>query len=366
MAALNIPDGPGELSPEWLTQALRETDTISDATVTSIDTQIIGEGTGLLGQLARVTLEYDRPEEAAPSCLVAKFPSAAEENRQAGMLFRFFERENRFYEQIAESVELTTPRCFYSAMDPEAGQHVLLLESLSETHMRDQLVGSSPEEAELVIREVAKMHASWWDSPRLAELDWIPKPRDPIVTEPVDSGYNDAWEPFLRIFGEKLPSDILALGERLGSKIVKLVEEFDPPPTTLVHGDYRLDNLFFGPEDGNALTVIDWQICVRSRGAYDVGYFMSQSVLPEQRKATEMDLLRMYHGTLVDNGVKGYSFEACLEDYRKTVLFCLCYPVLSGGTYDMSNPRTLELVQTMLDRSVSAIVDLNAGELLPD
>ncbi len=79
-----------------------------------------------------------------------------------------------------------------------------------------------------------------------------------------------------------------------------------------------------------------------------------------------MDLLRMYHGTLVDNGVKNYSFEACLEDYRKTVLFCLCYPVISGGTYDMSNSRTVELVETMLDRSVSAIVDLNAAELLPD
>ncbi len=366
MSALKIPDGPRELTPEWLTEALRRTGTITNAAVRSFEASTIGEGTGLLGDLARVTLEYDGPEDGAPASLVAKFPSAAQENREAGKAFRFYERENRFYNHIAEDVQLTTPRCYYSDMDPEAGQHVLLLEDLSEARLGDQLEGSTPEEAEFVIREVAKMHASWWDSPRLVDLDWIPRPSDPIVTEPVDSRYGEAWEPFVRIFGERLSPEMLALGERLGAKIVKLVEEFDPPPTTLVHGDYRLDNMFFDPGGGKPFTVADWQICVQSRGTYDVGYFMSQSLPPEQRKACEMDILRTYHRTLAENGVENYDFEACLRDYRATVLFCLCYPVISGGTYDLSNERAMALVEAMLERCVSAIVDLDAGELIPD
>jgi hypothetical protein len=365
MAAHSIPGGPEELTPEWLTHALRNTGTIRAASVTSFDAETIGEGTGLLGQLARITLHYDRPEGDAPRTLVAKFPAAAEENRQAGMLFRFYERENRFYEEIAGDVEVATPRCFYSAMDPEAGQHVLLLEDLSEARLGDQLTGSSRQEAELVVREAAKMHARWWESPRLAELGWIPLPTDSVVTEPVDSSYNDAWEPFLRIFGDRLSPEILQIGERLRSRLVTMLKEFDGPPRTLVHGDYRLDNMFFGSQDADALTVADWQICIRSRGTYDTGYFMSQSVPPEQRRASEMDILRTYHETLLENGATGYGFDQCLEDYRRTVLFCLVYPVISGGTYDLSNRRAMELVGTMLERCVSAITDLNAGELLP-
>ncbi len=365
MADLTIPNGPEELSPEWLTAALRSGGALKNATVDSFDAQAIGEGTGLLGQLTRLALHYDRPEDEAPASLVVKVPAAAEENRQTGVRFRFYERENRFYEQIADEVQISTPRCFYSAMDPGAEQHVLLLEDLTDARMGDQLEGSSRQEAELVVREVARMHAGWWETPRLAELDWIPFSSDSIVTEPVDSSYRDAWEPFLRLFGDKLSPEVVHIGERLGSTVVRVLEDMAGPPRTLLHGDYRLDNMFFGARGGGSFTVIDWQICVRGRATFDVGYFMSQSLPPEQRRAAEMDILRMYHDILADSGINGYSFDQCLEDYRRTVLFCLVYPVISGGTYDLSEPRAMELVGSMLDRCVSAIVDLNAGELLP-
>ncbi|GIT00780.1 MAG: hypothetical protein CM1200mP26_24920 [Acidimicrobiales bacterium] len=43
---------------------------------------------------------------------------------------------------------------------------------------------------------------------------------------------------------------------------------FRSGPTTLCHGDFRLDNLFFRPGDGGPeVTAIDWQICVRTAGA---------------------------------------------------------------------------------------------------
>ena len=35
----------------------------------------------------------------------------------------------------------------------------------------------------------------------------------------------------------------------------------DDLPTTIVHGDYRLDNMFFAsPQGGPEFAVIDWQI----------------------------------------------------------------------------------------------------------
>ncbi len=103
----------------------------------------------------------------------------------------------------------------------------------------------------------------------------------------------------------------------------------------------------------------------RARGPYDLGYFLSQSVQTDARRAREKDLLAQYYQTLLDNGVKDYSREDCFQDYRRSVLYCLVYPVIAGGTLDLSNERGVSLVSAMLERSLMAIDDLNCGELLP-
>jgi len=130
MAKTKLPAGPTELTADWLTGALRETGVISDASVTGLDYEIIGEGVGVLGQLARFNLTYDKPEDGAPNSLVGKFPAATQENRDLANLFRFYEREVRFYEQIADEVELRTPRRYYSHFDDETNDFMLLMEDL--------------------------------------------------------------------------------------------------------------------------------------------------------------------------------------------------------------------------------------------
>ena len=60
-----------------------------------------------------------------------------------------------------------------------------------------------------------------------------------------------------------------------------------------------------------------------------------------------------------------YPIDQLLEDYRRTALFCLCYPIQAGGSVELVNDRAVELVGQMLDRVVAAIHDLDAGELLP-
>ena len=79
----------------------------------------------------------------------------------------------------------------------------------------------------------------------------------------------------------------------------------------------------------------------------------------------EMDLLHMYHGILTERGVKRYDFDQCLLDYRTAALFCWQYAAVILGTLDASNERGMVLFTDVLERFVSIIIDLNAGELLP-
>ena len=73
---LTIPSSMAEITPAWLTAALREAKVIHSATVTAADFTTIGEGVGIMGALARVKLTYDAAEDGAPTTLVATRPPA--------------------------------------------------------------------------------------------------------------------------------------------------------------------------------------------------------------------------------------------------------------------------------------------------
>jgi len=362
MAKVKLPAGPAELTADWLTWALRETDTIGNCSVRSFEYEVIGEGVGLLGQLARVRLQYDKPEAGAPASLVGKFPAAVRENRDLANLFRFYEREVRFYEQIADEVELRTPRRYFSHFDDETNDFVLLMEDLSAARCGNQVAGCARQEAAVTVLNMAPFHATWWNKVDTSRLDWIPYGNDPINYF-VESSYNDGWENFARNFGHRLSPRAMAIAERLKTKIIAIENAFASPPRTIVHGDLRYDNLFFGA-DGE-MAVCDWQIVLRARGPYDVAYFLSQSVNPADRRAIEMDILHRYHEKLLECGVAGYSFDQCSDDYRTSAMFCLVYPVVAGGNLDLANERGAELVTALLDRSVATILDLDCDETIP-
>jgi len=357
-----IPSTLTELTPAWLTEALRAAGYLDDAAVAAVQAEPVGEGVGILCQLARLTLTYDRPAPTAPASLVAKLPTANAQTRGMVALFRFYEREVRFYAEVAPLLDaVRIPRCFYHDFDPASGDFILLLEDLSACRLGDQLAGASVEEVRLAVAELAKLHAAWWNSPRLEGLGWVPVANDPVNKAGL-ALYPQAWPVCLERFGHALPEAMRRTGERLGACVGAILDRFMAAPRTICHGDYRLDNLFFG--GAAPLTVIDWQIAVRSVGTYDVGYFMSQSVDPNVRRAHELDILRMYHQMLVERGVQGYRFDDCLTDYRWTLLFCFCYPVMGGGLGDLSNERGYALATTIMERSTAAILDWDAGKLL--
>ncbi len=135
---------------------------------------------------------------------------------------------------------------------------------------------------------------------------------------------------------------------------------------TMVHGDYRLDNMFFG-EDGAPyqLAVIDWQSPNRGWGAYDLAYFLSGNMPAERRRACERDVLAAYHDALTEAGVRGYSREQLWEDYRRSLLVYLGVFMVSGALLEITNDRAVALTNAIFERLSAAIMDLDALDLLP-
>jgi hypothetical protein len=361
---LPIPESIDEITPLWLTEALRSTGTIKQAAVTSLTREPIGAGVGLLGELARLTPVYDRAEGGAPATLIAKLPTREPGGRGLAMMLGFYEVEMRYYREMAALNPLRSPACYYAAGDPATIRFVLLLEDLASLRLGDQLQGLTVDEARLAIRQFARYHARFWDTPAGPQLDWIPGFDHPRFMALVAS-YPGAKDGLLARVGERLSTADRDLIEGFGSQFMPIIEGSVCERMTIAHGDARMDNLFFGSTDGSSpMTVIDWQILARAPGTYDIGYMLSQSIDSNLRRAHEESLLRGYHAALVEGGVDCYSWEQCWADYRRVVLYALVYPVFAGGSIEPANERGMELIRALTDRSLAAIRDLRCVELL--
>lgn len=62
-----------QITPEWLTQALRTNGSIKSS-VTDVNLGVIGAGVGLMAELARLEMTFASPEDM-PSVIIAKIAS---------------------------------------------------------------------------------------------------------------------------------------------------------------------------------------------------------------------------------------------------------------------------------------------------
>ena len=333
MTGLSVPHDLHEVTPAWLTQALRAGGVLGDASVTAFSTDPINEGKGFISQVARLRLDYDDDYIDSPCDVLLKLPSNAPDLQMLAERLGHGRREVQFYEKVAGSGLLNAPRSYYCDVDPSTGRTVLLLEWLTGARQGDSVAGCTQEDALCSLVSMARFHAHWWNSPLMDSLDWMPRKVDEAGT--YRELYAEAWSLFLALAGDFMPDGIRRIGDRLAEDLPRIKEALSRPPRTVIHGDYRLDNCFFREEDGAIEPIVfDWEFCARGRGAYDVATFLSEALTPERRRAEEMVLLRAYHDALLSHGATGYSFEECLRDYRLSMLEVLVFWIVTGGFCD--------------------------------
>lgn len=350
-----------DVDASWITETMRSAGELRNGAVTGFEIEPIGLGVGIMGLLYRLRLRYDA-EGAGPASVVLKQPTDGPGARHVAEIFRFYEKEVGFYRDFAAHSPFVTPTCFMARHDSATDDFVLLLADVTDGQVHSQIDGCPPDAAHLAARALARHHAAFADSPRFAEPGnaWLPFASDSPTPEGVIQGVADARGPFREKFPEHATPELEALLDRYLESVHDLITDREGRPITLAHGDYRLDNLFFHP-DGD-LTVIDWQICAKTGFAYDLGYFMSQSLTVEARRAHEPAVISSYLEELERCGFH-HDREDFIEDYRRTVMFCLCYPIQSGSV-ELVNDRARELVSDMFVRSMAAIEDHDATEFL--
>ncbi len=357
-----IPISIDDINAGWLTTALGAR-LPAGTTVRSFSVDTIGTGVGLMGLLYRLVLDYDGRPGDAPTTVVVKLPVLIPDTRHVARVYRFYEKEVAFYRDLAPSTPLGTPDVYFADHAPDSDDFVLVMQDLGHLRAADQVAGCERDDALAAVAALAHHHAAFWNDPRFEtpDLMWLPLLSDSPTPEGIQQGFDAFWEPFVEFMGDDLHPDVKAAGDWLPGAAYDLLRVPDGHPITLVHGDYRLDNLFF--DERRSVSAVDWQIVTRGVGGYDFAYFVTQSLSAADRREHLDRLVETYFATLVSAGVE-YPEEQFWLDVRRSVLFCLAYPV-QAMALDLTDARAAALVRELAHRSSSAILEMDALQLVP-
>jgi hypothetical protein len=344
------------VTPEWLTDVLRHAGAIgADTQVTSFETSSIG--TGQVGANVRYTLTYDRTEPQGPATVVCKFSSRDAASAAAGVATLTYETEVAFYRDLAHTVDISRPHCYFAELRSGTADVVLVMEDLAPAEQGDQIAGCTVEQATLAVDEAARLHGPRWGDQSVHELTWLDRSS---TSEGMAAMFGVVWDAFVERYRPTLHPVTLEAGPQLTALLPALRAQ-TPSPLTPVHSDYRLDNMLFGSADGGRpLTVVDWQTVQLGVGPTDVAYFLGNAFEPELRRSCERDLLTRYHRAVVDDyGVDDYPFDQCWRDYVRSSYSSLVMAVFASMMVGQTD-RGDAMFMAMANRSAQMAADLDA------
>lgn len=357
-----VPRRPQELDAGWLTSSLRHAGVLSESQrVSAIELATIGQGRGFAGQIARVTLRYEPADAAAPASLIAKFSSEHAPTREMMGTFEGYAREVRFYRELAAEIGIGTPRCYFAHHEAAEGRCCLLLEDLAPAESADRDQGFTPEQAELVLEQLALLHARYWN--RVDQLPWLAL-SDELFRQ-VTARFIAGVPAFCAQYGATYPT--IARSARLFIPFFELgnvMTEARRPPLTLAHNDVHAENVFLPSRNGGRFAVIDWQsLSVSRQGTADVARVLCTCLRPELRRKHGRRLLAHYHRALRAAGVHDYSLRSLRFRYRQELLGTVLIGVLAFGALDFGEHAD-EAPRLMAERIESALRDAHVVPLL--
>ncbi|MHB8530412.1 MAG: phosphotransferase [Caulobacteraceae bacterium] len=349
------------ITPRWLTGVVGRG--LGGARIVDFAVEPVGAGVGFVGVVARLRLIYDRKGPAGPASVIVKLPSDDPGARMMAATFRHWEKEVGFYRDIAQNNPMISPRAYFHAFDPATLDFNLVLEDLSPARNGDQLAGLTVDDAAVAVEALAPMHAKWWQSSELHAVGWLPALDDPSLLA-LQPAFRRCWDRYRAFSGGEIDATLVAAGERLSSRIADLLVALAARPRTLVHGDYRADNLLF---DGAAspVAVVDWQLVHKGPGIHDLAYLLVGNLDIDDRRAAEADLGRLYLAALRAGGV-GYGEEAAWRDYRVCIALGWIWTVVGIGSLDLTNARGAAVFHAWNRRLAAAMLDLDAPRAVWD
>ncbi len=354
-----------QITADWIRQALAAGGASHASDIAAVEVEQLSDVANALGNLYRCRLFDKDGGTVNPASIVVKLPSSD------AMAFRFsrwlslHRREHVFYRDIAPLGYVRTPFPFYGDFNEGSNRFVLVLEDLGHLRGIPQSVGIDAPLARHAIRQLAGLQGRFWeaaDDPALSACGDFLSTRQSRIMQTV---YLLTLPATLDRFGDLFTDRTRRLALEFGFRIAAHFADLSAGPRTVVHGDFRADNMLFDDGEQDAAAFIDWQGFGIGCGMYDVAFFMATSVTSDLRRGIERDVLDQYHDIVSGCGVENYTREDCWQSYRRNMLGTLMPMVIGCGAMDISDPRLVGQSRELLSRVLTAIEELDSWEFMP-
>lgn len=316
-------------------------------------------GTGQTGQNARYRLHWSH-QGSRPGSVIVKFASGNKSVRDYGYASGAYKTEVAFYNQLARQMQVRVPDCYAALYDETKPDSVIVMEDLCFSRQGDQLSGLTADQCALAISGAVGFHAPRWGDPTL--VDFAPHKSPELFAALLLPAYQAAIRTFMERLGDQIDADIIALIHDMGGWLGDWFTS-SQLPATLIHMDFRADNLMFGVnKQAPPLVVIDWQTASVGAASWDVAYLLGAAFQPEVRARLERDLLKQYIEEMKVAGIE-LKFEQVWHEYRLGALWGLLMAVGATAVAEETERGNNMLIQMAQSHGRHAL-DLETVSLL--
>lgn len=324
---ISFPQTPEELTPAWLTWAFNR-----NYPGTAIESVAIVDINSATATKVRVKLQYNQAGKDfhLPATVIVKGPFG----KNVDDMEHTFTDEMRGYKNVVSDIGINTPICYFA--EKQGKNPIIILEDLATP---DCTFGSphrplSFGEAQSILSLLAKLHARYWQDPRLGddgEFNWVLKSISGwhldymnMVLQP------DNWAFYMGLpRGTALPQALSSDCNRLKEALYKQISFYGTGPLTLGHGDAHIANIYFNKDGGGLL---DWEMR-RCPWYHDVTYFLITSLDIVDRRNWISALLQYYLDQLTINGVTAPAFEEAFYCFRRELIYGYILFISNGDGY---------------------------------
>jgi aminoglycoside/choline kinase family phosphotransferase len=241
-----------------------------------------------------------------------------------GFPAEMYANEVRIYRDVLPGSGLEAPAVYAIAADVDDVSFEILMEDLgarADVRIGHVCEPTTPDDVDRLLATLARLHAAWWGGPDLdRRLPWVrPPASDPgmrfwrevgprLARRHVETGHRAAL-----VDRDRWPLD------ELWRAFDRMVDAMADGPPTLLHGDVHAGNVYHvaGGDGG----LLDWQLALRGCWALDVTYLLTSALTPEDRRATERDLLAGYLDRLRASGVDAPPRDEAWTCYRRHAVY---------------------------------------------
>ncbi|MEB4211182.1 phosphotransferase [Mycobacterium sp. 94-17] len=287
-----------------------------------------------------------------PESVFVKVAAQTAATRLMGELGRLGHTEVRFYRELARRVS-GVPSCYGATFDAWTGRYLLVLEDLpaESCEFPDTLHPLSADQASSIIELLAELHAAFWGRLRhdgQGPTGWLYTPSGDVTSLLTGSLMHTS----IKRLAERTTMPV-GTGRFIADNYRAVATITDRPPHTVMHGDAHPGNMYF---HGGKAGLLDWQAVRRGHPSREIAYTLITSLTPEDRQASQRELLDDYRRALRAAGGPELDRDDLWLRFRQGALYAYVAPLITAG---MGGMQVENIAMEGLRRGVAALDDLD-------